>query len=129
AVGYAWFWGTAGSEVLGALTSVNSVVITAAASGTQTAASMPAADNSQNALVFDGLLTQSFNSSLNAYFAAQPTGTAGMGTPLTADTEGGIGEFDAALKSFWDNYRLSPTTIYVSSQEMLNIHKKIMQGG
>ncbi len=129
AVAYAWFWGTAGSEVLGAITSINSVSIVANAAGTQTAASLGTADNSQNALVFDGLLTQTFNASLNAYFAAQPTGTAGTGTPLTADTEGGIIEFDAALKSFWDNYRLSPTAIYVSSQEMLNIHKKILQGG
>jgi hypothetical protein len=128
AVGYAWFWGTSGSEVLGAITSINSVSITASAAGTQTASSLPAADNSQNALVFDGLLTQAFNASLNAYFAAQPTGTAGTGTPLTADSEGGIVEFDAALKAFWDNYRLSPTTIYVSSQEMLNLHKKILQG-
>ncbi len=129
AVGYAWFWGTAGSEVLGAITSINSVGIVAAAAGTQTAASLGTADNSQNALVFDGLLTQSFNSSLNAYFAAQPTGTAGTGTPLTADNEGGIIEFDTALKAFWDNYRLSPTAIYVSSQEMLNLHKKILTGG
>jgi hypothetical protein len=38
ACGYAWFWGaTAGSEVLGAITSINSYVITAAATGTQTA--------------------------------------------------------------------------------------------
>jgi hypothetical protein len=129
AVAYAWFWGTAGSEVLGAITTINSVSITAAAVGTQTAASLPAADNSQNALVFDGLLTQSFTSSLNGYFAAQPTGTAGTGTPLTADTEGGIIEFDTALRAFWDNYRLSPTAIYVSAQEMLNLHKKILLGG
>ena len=115
--------------MLGAITTINSVSITAAAAGTQTAASLPTTDYSQNALVFDGLLTQAFNPSLNAYFAAQATGTAGTGTPLTADSEGGIVEFDAALKSFWDNYRLSPTTIYVSSQEMLNIHKKILQGG
>jgi hypothetical protein len=129
AVGYAWFWGAAGAEVLGAITSINSVNITANAAGTQAASALPAADNSQNALVFDGLLTQAFNSSLNGYFAAQPAGTAGTGTPLTADTEGGILEFDTALKSFWDNYRLSPTAIYVSSQEMLNLHKKILQGG
>jgi len=129
AVGYAWFWGAAGSEVLGAITSINSVNITANAAGTQTAASLPSADNSRNALVFDGLLTQAFNPSLNAYFAAQATGTAGTGTPLTADSEGGIVEFDTALKSFWDNFRLSPTAIYVSSQEMLNLHKKILQGG
>jgi len=39
ALGYAWFWGAAGSEVLGAITTIDSLVITAAASGTQTAAS------------------------------------------------------------------------------------------
>jgi hypothetical protein len=128
AVGYAWFWGAAGAELLGAITGINSVVIAAAAAGTQTAASLPAADNSLNQLVFDGLLTQCFNPSLNAYFAAQPTGTAGTGTPLTADSEGGIVEFDTALRAFWDNYRLSPSAIFVSSQEMLNIHKKILLG-
>ncbi|HEV2263741.1 MAG TPA: hypothetical protein VGR79_04330 [Stellaceae bacterium] len=129
AVGYAWFWGAAGSETLGAITTINSVSIAANAAGTQAASALPSSDNSVNALVFDGLLTQCFKPALNAYYAAQPTGTAGTGTPLTADSEGGIVEFDAALKSFWDNYRLSPTAIYVSSQEMLNIHKKILQGG
>jgi hypothetical protein len=28
----------------------------------------------------------------------------------------------------WDNYRLSPDTMWVSSQEVLNISKKILQG-
>jgi len=47
----------------------------------------------------------------------QATGTAGTGTPLTADGEGGIVEIDTALKWFWDNWRLSPGEIWVSSQE------------
>ena len=128
AVGYAWFWGTSGSEVIGAITTINSVVITAAAAGTQTAASFGTADNSTNALVFDGLLSQIAKSGSNAYYAAQATGTAGTGTPLTADGVGGIVEIDAALKSFWDNYRLSPDTIWVSSQEQKNITKKILAG-
>ncbi len=42
ALGYAWFWGAAGAEVLGAITTINSVLITAAAAGTQTAASLGA---------------------------------------------------------------------------------------
>jgi hypothetical protein len=58
AMGYAWFWGAAGSEVLGAITTINSVVITANASGTQTAASLGVNDNSTNALAFDGLIYQ-----------------------------------------------------------------------
>jgi hypothetical protein len=129
AVGYAWFWGAAGSEVLGAITTINSVVITATATGTQTAASLGTADNSANTLVFDGLLTQSFKSGSNAYLASLATGTAGTGTPLTSDGEGGVVEIDTMLKSFWDNYRLSPTDIWVNSQEALNISKKILAGG
>ena len=128
AVAYAWFWGPAASEVLGAITTINSVVITATATGTQTAASLPSQDSSQNALAFDGLLSQACKSGSNSYFASQVTGTAGTGTPLTSDAAGGIVEIDAALKSFWDNYRLSPDTIWVNSQEALNISKKIIAG-
>lgn len=127
AVAYAWYWGTAGNELLGAITTINSVAITAAATGTQNASALTG-DNSVNNLVFDGLLTLSAKSGLNAYYATQATGTQGTGTPLTADGEGGIVEIDLALKSFWDNYRLSPTAILVSSQEALNISKKILQG-
>jgi hypothetical protein len=128
AVGYAWFWGAAGSELLGAITTINSVVVTATATGTQTAASLGTADNSQNSLVFDGLLYQAFKSGSNSYVYTMPTGTAGTGTPLTADGAGGIVEFDLVLKYLWDNYRLSPTKIYVSSQEQTNTSKKILAG-
>jgi len=127
AAGYAWFWGAAGAEVLGAITSVNSVVITAAGTGTQTAASLPAADWSVNSLVFDGLLTIA-QKNLGSYVSQQPTGAAGVGTPLTADGAGGIVEIDRALKWFWDNLRLSPTRIWVSSQEAENISRKILAG-
>jgi hypothetical protein len=129
AFGYAWFWGAAGSEVLGAITTINSLVITAAAAGTQTAASLPGADWSSNALVFDGLLTQAFQPASGANITVQPTGPAGTGTPLTADGAGGVVEIEAILKSNWDNYRLSPDEIWVSSQEAGNISKKILAGG
>ena len=97
AAGYAWFWGTAGSELLGAITTINSVSIAANATGTQAASSLGTNDNSTNSLAFDGLLTQTLKSGQNAYVAAQATGTAGAGTPLTADGEGGIVEIDTAL--------------------------------
>lgn len=130
AAGYAWYWGAAGSEVLGAITTVNSVSIGAAAGGTQTAASMSSGtDYSTNSLAFDGLLTQALKSGSGAYVSYQATGTAGVGTPLTADNTGGVVEIDAAFKSMWDNYRLGPDTIWVNSQEALNISKKILQGG
>ncbi|WP_441256436.1 PBSX family phage terminase large subunit [Bradyrhizobium sp. 482_C4_N1_1] len=128
AVGYAWFWGTAGAEVLGAITTINSALITAAATGAQTAASLPAADWSQNALAFDGLLYQALKPGSNATVVVQPAGTAGTGTPLTSDSAGGIVEIDAVLKNMWDLYRLSPDTMWVNSQEALNISKKIVAG-
>jgi hypothetical protein len=128
AVGYAWFWGTAGAEVLGAITTVNSVLIVAPAIGTQTAASLPASDNSTNALAFDGLLYQALKPGSNAFVLVQPTGTAGTGTPLTSDGAGGVVEIDVALKSMWDNFRLSPDTMWVNSQEAQNISRKIVAG-
>ena len=128
AAGYAWFWGTAGSELLGAITTINSVSIAANATGTQAASSLGTNDNSTNSLAFDGLLTQTLKSGQNAYVAAQATGTAGAGTPLTADGEGGIVEIDTALKNRWDNYRLSPDTIWCNSQQAVDISQKIVTG-
>jgi hypothetical protein len=122
AVAYAWFWGAAGSEVLGAITTVNKATITAAATGTQTAASLPSADNSTNNLVFDGLLTQAMKSGSNAYYRSLD------GATLTADGAGGIVEIDVALKDRWDNYRLTYDTIWISSDLALSISQKILQG-
>jgi len=129
AFGYAWYWGTVGAETLGAITTINSLVIPAAAAGSQTAASLPAADWSSNALVFDGLLTQAFQPSSGANITIQPSGAAGVGTPLTADGAGGVVEIEAVLKANWDQYRLSPDEVWVSSQEAANISKKILAGG
>jgi hypothetical protein len=128
AVGYAWFWGAAGSEALGAITTINSLVITANAAGTQTAASLGGSDNSTNALVFDGLLYQAFKSGSNAYVNYLATGTAGSGSTLTGDGAGGVVEIDAALKNRWDNYRMSPDTMWVSSQVANDVSKKILAG-
>ena len=127
AVAYAWYWGTAGNELLGAITTINSVSITASATGTQNASAISAAnDYSQNSLAFDGLMTQAYNSSYGAYYQSLATGTAGTGTGLTSDSKGGIVEIDNALKYYWDALRLSPTDIFVSSQEQQNIYAKIL---
>jgi hypothetical protein len=128
AYAYAWFWGTAGNELLGAITTINSVLITANATGTQNASAGFTADKSQNSLVFDGLLTQIMTSGSGSYFYQMPAGVAGTGTPLTSNNDGTIVEIDAALQSFWDNYRLSPDKMWVSSQEMKNIRKKALTG-
>lgn len=129
AAGYAWFWGTSGNELLGAITTINSVLISAVATGTQNISVHPSSDNSRNALVFDGLLTFAQQGGTNgAYYKVMPTGTGGVGTPLTGDGVGGIVEIDVALQAFWDNYRLSPDTIWVSAQEQKNISAKVLAG-
>jgi hypothetical protein len=128
AVAYAWFWGAAGAEVLGAITTINSLVITANAAGTQTALSLGANDNSQNATICDGLLAMINKPGTNGYSATQATGTAGVGSGLTADGTGGIVEIDTALEYFWNTWRLSPSRIWVAAQEQYNISKKIGQG-
>jgi hypothetical protein len=128
ALGYAWFWGAAGSETLGAITTINSVVITGNATGTQLASSLGTNDNSTNALAFDGLIYQARVPGSGSYVSAMASGSAGIGTPLTSDSAGGIVKIDVALKSMWDNYRLSPDTMWVNSQEALNISRKILSG-
>lgn len=126
AVGYAWYWsaagGASGTELLGAITTVNKVSILAAAAGTQHASDMPGTDNSTNNLVFDGLLTQAMKAGSNAYYHSND------GHALTSDGNAGIVEIDAALKYHWDFYRLSPDSIWVNSQEALAISQLLASG-
>lgn len=129
AYGYAWFWGAAGSEALGAVTTINSVSITANATGTQTAASLPAADNSTNSLIFDGMATQILKPGSGSYVKTLATGTAGTGTPLTSNGAGGITEIDDACQWFWNMYRLSPNRIYVNAREVQKISKLVIANG
>ena len=122
AVAYAWYWGVAGSELLGAITTVNTLVITANAAGTQNASAITA-DNSTDGLVFDGLITLATKAGSNGYFKSLD------GAFFTSDGASGIKEIDTALQSFYDNYRLGPTKIWISSQEALNINKKVIANG
>lgn len=129
AVAYAWYWGQpAGSELLGAVTTINSIVIQADSTGTQNASALPSADHSTNGYVYDGMLSQ-LSQGLGNYYKALATGTAGTGTPLTSDGAGGIVEINAMFRSMYDLYRLSPETLYVSSQEQTNINSKVIAGG
>ena len=129
AVGYAWYVGAVGSEALNGVTSLASYVIKAPSPGiAQLAASLGGVDNSTSNLDFDGLLTQAFKPGSNAYVNVMPMGVAGVGTPLTPDNAGGIVEFENAFLQFYNRYRLSPTKIYVSSQELVNIARKVIAG-
>lgn len=126
AVAYAWFVGTAGNEVLQAITGTNSLVISAPlATGTQ-AATAVTADNSTNTLAFDGLFTTAAKSGSGAYYLAMPTGVAGTGTTLTASGRGSVVEIDQMMQTMWDNYQVSLSVLYVNSQELKNITTKVL---
>jgi hypothetical protein len=130
AVAYAWYVGTAGSETLQAISTINSATFAAALTGGRQAVSAITADNSTNAaLAFDGLLTQALTPANLAFVNTLATGTAGTGTALTASGRGSVVEIDTMLQAMWDNYRVSPTVLYVSSQELKNITNKVLGTG
>jgi hypothetical protein len=129
AVGYAWFVGTAGSEKLEKITSINSAVFSAPLAGTGQAATAVTADCSTNTMAFDGLLTTALKSGSGAYVKGLPTGTPGTGTTLTSSGQGSIVEIDDMMQSMWDNYQCSVDVLYVNSQEQRNITKKVLTSG
>jgi hypothetical protein len=55
-----------------------------------------------------------------------PTGAPGLGTPLTASGRGSVVEIDTMFQKMWDNFELSPTVLYVNSQELKNITSKVL---
>lgn len=129
AVGYAWFWGAAGNETLGAITTINSVAITANATGTQLASALPAADHSRDSLVYDGVMTQLFTSGSGAVINTAATGTPGTGTSFTSDGAGGVNEIDNVLMTFWDNSRLSPDVMWVSARTLRALNALVIGNG
>lgn len=120
---YAWFVGTAGAETLQAITTINSLTVSAPLVAGRQAATLVTADCSRNSgMAYDGLLTTALNPVNSAYVQQLATGNAG----LTATGSGSIAEIDVMLRSMWDTYQLSPTVIYANSQEINNITKKVM---
>jgi hypothetical protein len=127
AVAYAWYVGTAGSETLQAITTINSATFTAPLTGSQQAVSAITADNSANAsYAYDGLLTSALKAGSNAYVNILGTGTAGTGTSLTSSGRGSVIEIDAMFQQMWNLYQLSPTVLYVNVQELKNITNKVL---
>jgi hypothetical protein len=130
AFGYAWYFGVAGSQLLAAITSINSVSLNSAPAGTQNLTAVAGSDTSNDALVYDGLVAQMVASGSGSYYNALPTGTAGTGSHLTSTGSGtgGILEFDNAIESFFNNYRLIPTDIWISGKDQANIKNLILNG-
>ena len=129
AVAYAWFVGAAGSETLQAITGLNSAVFSAPLASGRQAASAIIADSSTNATAFDGLLTTAFKPGSGAYVNTLATGAPGVGTTLTASGHGSVNEIDAMLQSLWDQYQVSPTVLWVNSQQLKDIASKVLSSG
>jgi hypothetical protein len=131
AFGYAWFLGTSGNQRLAAITSLNSVAITAVPASPQQAMSTHFdTDTSRNSLAYDGLFSQIYASGSGSYVQALATGTAGVGTKLTSTGDGtaGIQQIDDALQAFVDNYRLCPDTIACSTSDYPTLRKLLLDG-
>jgi hypothetical protein len=134
AVAYAWYAGsvdgTAGNLKLAAITTINSVVLTALpAGGNQTLiADLVTNDRSQNDLVHDGFLSMVAKSGSGSLWYSLPTGTAGTGSPLTSDGAGGITEIDYVLRWYWDNLKISPSEIWVNARELASMRAKATTG-
>ena len=122
AVAYAVFVGTSGAEKLQDIVTVNAWSSTEGSDITATGQALTAitdADQSQNALAFDGIIYQAFKSGSGAYIKSLNN------VALTSDLSGGIVEFDVLLKSLWDNRRVGPSLCLLNSQEAINVTKKI----
>jgi len=127
AAGYAWYCGTnQNSANLVAITTVPKYCYL----GNETVANQTAnafvgnaTDRSNDALIFDGLWTQICTANSGAYFA-----DLGGNALNVANGSASCNEIDTALRSFWDNYRLSPDTMIVAAQEVNNLNRKILSG-
>lgn len=133
AFAYAWFVAVSGSTPsLQAITTINSATFSAALfTGTPLSTSITADYSANAGLAYDGFLTIAAKGANNAlglapYYQALATGTAGTGTFLTPSGRGSVVEIDNMLVSMWNNYRLSPTVLYVNAQEQKNITSKCL---
>ena len=124
ALGYAWYVGTPGNETLQAITTINSVSLSSLTSTGQNASAIGSTNNSTNSLAFNGLLYAALAG--GGYVNQLATGSAGVGTYLTASGRGSVVEIDNMLVQLWQQYQVSPTVIYCNAQEIRNITTKVL---
>jgi hypothetical protein len=124
AFAYAWYVNhtdnTPANAALAAITTTNQFVQVADATGIQKASQL-ATDFSKNTSAFDGLIVQALNG--NGYYKSLDNAV------LTGDNDGNVVEIDAALESFYTQWKVSPTKMWVSTQEARNITRKVLSGG
>ena len=127
AAGYAWYLGLVGAEKLVAITVLANVVLTAPAGSTQAASALVVKDFSFNDGGTSGTGTTITGMNGILSFAAGGLNLGSYqsalapGVTLTSDGEGGINELTAMFQGMWDNYRVSPTDLWVGS----NVARKI----
>ena len=128
AVAYAWYISTStGTETLQAITTINSLAVSAPlATGNQPQTAITTDNSANPSYAYDGLLTTALKAGSNAYVNTMPTGTAGTGTALTASGRGSVVEIDTMFQTMWNNFELSPTVLYVNAQELKNITTKVL---
>lgn len=125
AAGYAVYTGLTGAANcrLAAIVTVNEFLQTTNPSGVTQQASAITADNSQNSLVFDGIITQLAKSGSGAVIAsldgAVPTVTAG----------GTIEEFNAVFEQMWEANRLGPTRILINASTRVALSEAVIAAG
>ena len=127
AVAYAWYIGSSvGAETLQAITTINSYVQSAPLAAGRQNASAVTTDCSTNSTAFDGLMTTAMKAGNNAYVNIMPTGTAGVGTALTASGRGSINEIDQMLLTMWQTFQVTPSVLWLNAQELRNITTKVL---
>lgn len=80
---------------------------------------------SSQVTAFDGFLTQVINASQlaspNAYYKV-------LNAQLTSSGAGSVVEIDTVLQWGWDNFRIGYNRMYVNSQQLKDITKKVLNG-
>lgn len=138
AFAYAWYVNTTDSSnpslsnaKLYSITTVPRVTITAAAAGTQTgAASGLSTDHSWNTLDFNGLTTYAAATPGYWFDCTQDWNDGNRSNnSLTSGKDGTVAEIETALLYFYDNFRLSPSMIWGSSDAVKCLQSAVRWNG
>lgn len=122
AIAYAIYSGVAGTtRLVGYTTTTEFVQLADEAVGSQNSSAITA-DNSQDEYAFDGLLTQIMKSGNEGYWLSLANGT------LTADTRGGITQFDDFLIDRWNDHKVTSFEIYLNANHQKDVSDKIRVG-
>jgi hypothetical protein len=121
AFAYNVYIGTAsGSEYYLTTVNTNHCLITECpASGNTPNTSNHTADD----YAYDGVVAQLTAANSGAYYKSLD------GAPLTGDNAGGVAEIETLLESIWNNYRVSPTVIFMNARESKAIKTLSLSGG